>query len=302
VGLLGCLAGLGRSVFDPSFLMPAGLLLMACGLLYVVLSVALWSEANVVVLTRRELVAFFYSPIAYMVLFGFLVIAWYLFYIFVYRQLWTEDAFAGLGGRPRPQIEPVVGSYIYGLFPIICAIFIVPVLTMRLLSEEQRTGTLEVLLTAPLGEAVVVLSKFLAAFLFYMVVWLPFGLYLVALRVGGQQPFDYLPVLSFFVAVAVSGAGFVSMGLFFSSLTRNQVGAAILTFVGMLALTFVVVMEGFWPEGSVMRSALEHVSYIDLWFNAINGRLAPRDVLFHFSAAVFWLFLTVKVLESRKWR
>src|SRR5437879_3140322 len=132
--------------------------------------------------------------------------------------------------------EPIIRFYFIAWWPVITTIFIVPVLTMRLLSEEQRTGTLEVLFTAPVGETVVVLSKFLASWIFFMLTWVPWGLFLVALRVEGGQPFEYRPLLSFYIAMACSGAAFLAMGLFFSSLTRNQIVSAILTFVGMLSL------------------------------------------------------------------
>jgi hypothetical protein len=313
LGLLGFVAAFGRSVLPPLFaswgwidtapayLMPAGLLLMGAGLLYLIVSGALWSDIPLVVLTRRELATLFYSPIAYIVLLGFTVIAWQLFANFVFEALWAGSPIPGRG-QAVPQVEPVIAGYIIAWFPIICVIFVVPVLTMRLVSEEKRTGTIEVMLTAPLGETTMVLSKFLAAFIFFLLVWLPFGLYLISLRAEGGQPFDYRPLLSFFIALAFSGAGFVSMGLFFSSLTRNQVASAILTFIGMLALTFIFFLKRTWPPDSFGRIVLTHISYIDLWLRSLEGKLAPRDLLYHLSAAVLWLFLTVKVLESRKWR
>ena len=313
LGLVAFVVGLGRSAVPPllaswgwveaapSFVMPSGVLLMTFGILYMALSAGLCSEQRLVVLTRRELAAFFFSPLAYIVLFGFTVIAWQLFASFVYEALWRPEGLRGVGS-PVQQIEPIISSYILNWFPIICVIFVVPVLTMRLLSEEQRTGTMEVMLTAPLGEGTVVLAKFLAAFIFFMLVWLPWGIFLVSLRVEGGQPFDYRPLLSFFVALAFTGAGFVSMGLFFSSLSRNQVAAAILTFIGMLFLTWFFFNKRTLPPDDYRRIILTHMSYIDLWFGAMEGRLVPRDLFYHLSAAVFWLFLTVKVLESRKWR
>ncbi len=313
LGLVAFLVGLVRSVVPPllaswgwtepapAFLMPSGVLLMTAGVFYMALSAGLWSEQRLVVLTRRELSAFFYSPIAYIVWLGFTVIAWQLFINFVYDNLWRPEGIRG-AGSPVPQMEPIIANYIIAWFPIICVIFVVPVLTMRLLSEEQRTGTIEVMLTAPLAEVSVVLSKFLAVFIFYMLIWVPWGLFLVSLRVEGGQPFDYRPLLSFFIALAFTGAGFVSMGLFFSSLTRNQVAAAILTFVGMLLLTFCFFYKRNLPMDDARRTILTHISYIDLWISSLEGKLAPRDLFYHLSAAVFWLFLTVKVLESRKWR
>lgn len=313
VGLLGALVfliALGRSSLPPLFfswrwlstppaayLVPTGLLLMGLGLLYVCVAAGLCSDRPLVVQTRRELAAFFYSPIAYIVLFGFTLVAWFFFIQFL-QQL-----------TPGPEedgqlVEPVIRHYVFGLFPVICMTFIVPVLTMRLLSEEQRTGTLEVLLTAPVNETTVVLSKFLAALAFLLVVWVPWGLFLIALRVEGGQPFDYRPMLSFFIALTFMGAGFMAMGLFFSSLTRNQIASAILTFAAMLLLLGLAIVkwniEARTPT-SPWATILGHVSYVELWYRSLEGALVPRLLLFQASFAVFWLFLTVKVLEIRRW-
>jgi hypothetical protein len=307
VGLLMFLIALGRSVLPALFyswgwlserpigyLMPAGLVLMAVGLVYFLLAVGLCVDYRIVVLTRRELSAFFYSPIAYIVLFGIIVVGWLMFWDFV-REIQIRSELN------QPMFEPIIGRYIFGLFPVICVIFMVPVLTMRLLSEEQRSGTLEVLLTAPVDETSVVLSKFFAALIFFLVAWIPWGLFLVALRVLGGQAFDYRPFLSFAIVLVFTGAGFLSMGLFFSSLTRNQIASAILTFMCMVALTAVLFIKGNLEPGSYWNEVLTYISYVDLWWNSVSGTLAPRYLLFYLSAAIFWLFLTVKVLESRKW-
>jgi ABC-type transport system involved in multi-copper enzyme maturation permease subunit len=185
--------------------------------------------------------------------------------------------------------------------PVVSVIIVVPVLTMRLLSEERRTGTLEVLLTAPVDEPAVVLSKFIAAWVFFMALWVPWGLFLVALRWEGGQPFDWRPLLSFFIGLACSGASFLSMGLFFSSLTRNQIASAVLTFMGMMLLVSLFFIIRMLPAASDWRTLATHVSFINLWQSTLEGKLVPRDLLFPLSATVFWLFLTVKVLEARKW-
>jgi ABC-2 type transport system permease protein len=268
---------------------------MCLGALYLCLSAGLCSDNRLVVLTRRELAAFFYSPIAYIVLFGLTVVGWLLFALFVNNILASAEA-------QQPFLEPIVQHYIVHFVPVVCVTFVVPVLTMRLLSEEHRTGTLEVLMTAPLGESAVVVSKFLAALMFFLATWLPWGLFLIALRIEGGQPFDYRPLLSFFVALLFSGAGFLSMGLFFSSLTRNQIAAAVLAFMGMIVLICLYFIVVNLPESSTWTSVLSHASYVHLWITSLTGKLAPRSLLFHLSVTVFWLFLTVKVLESRKWK
>src|SRR5690606_34272459 len=120
-------------------------------------------------------------------------------------------------------LEPIVQYYLFSLVPVLVNLFVPPILTMKLLSEERSTGTLEVLMTAPVDEPTVVLSKFLAGFLLFLTVWVPFGLYLLAIPIAGGNYFDYQPLISFSLALAVSGAGFIAVGLFFSSLTRNQI-------------------------------------------------------------------------------
>jgi ABC-type transport system involved in multi-copper enzyme maturation permease subunit len=309
LGLVAFLVGLGRSVLppllaswewiepQPSFLMPSGVLLMTFGALYMALAAGLCSDQPLVVLTRRELASLFFSPIAYILLLGFCVIGWYLCVNFA-AIIWPADQ-----SSPFKVPEPILRYYFQLFFIVVSVIFLVPVLTMRLLSEEQRTGTMEVALTAPLGEVAIVFSKFLAAFLFYLLVWVPLGLYLVALRVEGGQPFDYGPLLAFFLAAASTGASLIGMGLFFSSLTRNQLSAAILTFIGILAFIFCYIVKNpMENESSTAYIILSHVSFVDLWENSLQGQLAPRDLFYQLSGAVFWLFLTVKVLESRKWR
>ena len=188
------------------------------------------------------------------------------------------------------------------LIPVVAVIFAVPALTMRLLAEEKRTGSLEVLLTSPVNEWPIVVSKFLAAWLFFLLCWVPAGLFLVALRVETGQPFDYRPLLSFYVALAACSAGFISAGLFFSSITRNQIVAAVLTFALMMGLLVChFIKDATSGVGSTGQMFLNRLSFIDLWRESLKGQLPLRDALVWLSAAVFGLFLSVKTLEIRKW-
>ena len=278
---------------DPTYLVAAGVLLMIVGFLYMALALGLCSESKLVVMTRRELSAFFYSPIAYIVLFGFALVGWLQFWIFV-GQLQRTAAMEVLP-------EPIVGRFFLAFIPAMTLIVIVPLLTMRLFSEERRTGTLEVLLTAPVEEVPVVLSKFLGALIFFMLGWLPYGLFLVALRVEGGQPFDYRPLISFFIGLVCSAGGFLSMGLFFSCLTRNQIAAAVMTTLGMLVLFSFYLVQVFMQIPPGLETVLRTFSFIDLWAVTLQGQLALRDLIFHVSVTIFWLFLTIKVLEARKW-
>jgi ABC-type transport system involved in multi-copper enzyme maturation permease subunit len=273
------------------------------GLEFLALSIGICSDSPLVVLTRRELAAFFYSPVAYIVLVVLTILGGWSFLLFVDELLRMTQPANPFQPPPPGAMEPILLTFILNWIPIVSVIIMVPIITMRLLSEEQRSGTLEVLLTAPVRESTVVLSKFLAALRFFLLAWYPWALYLIALRVEGGEPFDYRPLLSFAIVLAVTGAGFIGMGLFFSSLSRNQIVAAVLTFMGMIVLFAIYFLKGFLgPTSTVWNEILTYISFIDLWIKAGFGQFAPRFLLFHISFAVFCLFLTVKVLESRKWR
>ena len=200
--------------------------------------------------------------------------------------------------------EPIVRYYFVALLPVLATLFLAPALTMRLIAEEKRTGSLEVLLTAPVNEWPVILSKFVATWLFFLICWLPSGLFLLALRMEVGQPFDYRPLLSFYVCLAAQGLAFVGMGLFFSTLTKNQIVAAVLTFVGMICFPGVLHdpdradltrAAALYQDGAGPAVVHPHV-------DGVRYRpIALRDCLLFASLGVFWLFLSVKVLETRKW-
>ncbi len=287
LGVLVFVVALGRSALPPLFyrwhwtqnqpadyLVPYGLLLMALGLLYVCVSLLLCSDWTLIVLTRRELGSMFYSPIAYIVLFVFVIAHWWAYFWVLSGMLLSEAS----------SPEPIVSNFILQWSAVISTIVVIPVLTMRLLSEEKRAGTLEVLLTAPVDEGAVVISKFLAACVMFLTMWVPFGLFLVYLRLGGGSEFDYRPLFSFTIGLAVTSAAFVSMGVFFSSLTRSQVASGVLTFAGMLSLTLLFLVGGMlsrFMASSAWVTVLKHLSYIDVWIDTLDGRLhaAAADFL-----------------------
>jgi ABC-2 type transport system permease protein len=296
LGLVLILNGAIRPMLGDRFtLVPAGVVLIGMGVGYALLAIGICSDSTLAVLTRRELAAFFYSPIAYIILVGLTMVGWFMFWQFVNEIASASESFG------RPMLEPIVARYFFSLIPVICLIFVVPVLTMRMFSEELRSGTLEVLLTAPVREWQIVVSKFLAALIFFMLGWLPWGLFFLALRVMGGQEFDVRPLLSFYIVLAVTGAGFLALGIFFSSLTRSQIAAAILTFMVMILMLGIFFLKAQANQDSAWYTVLNYVSFIDLWFMAVEGNIAPRFLLFHVSVCLFWLFLTTKILDARKW-
>jgi len=300
LGALVVVIALGRPIFPAEgyrFFVSQGFLFLLAGLLALALGAGLSLDWPLFVLTRRELNSFFLSPIAYLTLLGFAVISWIQYALFISR-LFEASSPTERGGL---SIEPIVVSYLFDLFPVFAVVFLPSVLTMRLLSEEQRSGTMEVLLTAPVDESVVVLSKFLAGLITFLVAWLPFGLYLVTIPMAGGSPFDYRPLLSFFIALVATGAGFISMGLFFSSITKNQIASGVLTLAGMLVLTGVYFAVRMFQE-EASRKVLTHMSYLHVWLESLEGKVVFRDLLFFPSFTALMLFSTIKILESRKWR
>lgn len=278
------------------FLVPNGIILMGLGLVYLAVALGICSDNQFITLTRRELAAYFLSPIGYLVLGGCALMQWISYWMFVGQILRA-------GAAQQPLQEPIVSDYFFALFPVIALLFEVPVLTMRLLAEEKRTGSLEVLLTAPVNELPIVMSKFVATWIFFMISWLPAGLFLIALRVEVGLPFDYRPLLSFYIAFAAQGLAFIAIGLFFSSLTRNQIVAAVLTLVPMILflLCYFLKTNTSFALPQYIQVFVGRLSFIGMWSEALEGRLPLKDTILFASIGVFFLFLSVKVLETRKW-
>jgi ABC-2 type transport system permease protein len=300
LGVVVALVALVRGALQAGYMVPTGVLLIGLGLLYVLLYVLYYLELPLIVMSRRELTAYFYSPVAYIVLFVFTAAGWLTLWMFLSRAV-VEP------GQEPDLFEPVVRNFLFGFFPVVAILIVVPALTMRSYSEEKRSGTLELLLTIPVDEWSVVLSKFLGTLAFFLLLWVPWFIFMFTVYVmGGKEHFQLLPVLSFLIVMVCLGANFLSMGLFFSSVTRNQIISFMLAFAGMLCMLFIYfgesIVRQFPGSGSQWLSTLlTHMSFVDVWYNSLDGQLQPQYLIFHISAAFFWLFATVKVLEARKW-
>ena len=279
------------------YLIPQGVLLMGLGLTFALASYFICSDHPLAILTRREMAAFVYSPVAYFILFAAAVAATVAYWLFSIPMLNPR-----FGALFEPIIQDLFGGN--NFLTIIFTLGVVPALTMRLFSEEKRSGTLEVLLTSPVSDLSVVLSKFLAALAMFLLAWVPFGVYLIALRIGTGKEFDYRPLLSLFIVMAITGANFVGMGLFFSSITRNQIISFILALGGMLlwlCIHFFYLLTKYNAPESPWMPVLLHMSYFDVWNSAMRGELQPKFLVFPATMAVLWLWLTTRVLEIRKW-
>ena len=241
-------------------------------------------------IVRRELVAYFSSPLAYIVLTAFLLMQGYIFSIIV-----------SFLNNPMTQAMTPLRLFFGGtVFFWLFLLFIVPVITMRLIAEERRSGTIEVLLTSPVTEAQVVIGKFLAALIFYLVLWLPTVLYVVVLK--QHSTIDIRPVLAGYLGVMLIGFMFLAVGTFTSTLTNNQLIAAIMAFAALVVLFSIGLLEQLLVSSSWLREAL---GYMNLWTHMddyAKGIVDTRHVVYELSVGLLFLFLAAKSLEVKKWR
>ncbi len=248
-------------------------------------------------LMRREFSAYFLSPIGYVVFTVFLVVTGHLFFLTMAQLTAT-----GSRGIYFPMQLMVSDNWFWLVF-----LFIPPLLTMRLFAEERGSGTLEMLLTAPLRDWQIVVCKFIACFAFYVLLWLPTLLYLpVLLDWQWWTPYtgiDPWPVVSTYLGLALAGAMFLALGLFISSLVKSQMVAALVSlFIGL-----VFIVAGFWRPDMDTGNTLYQVLFfftVPLHFerNFSRGMVDTRQLILYASVTLFCLFLTVRSLESRRWR
>jgi len=241
---------------------------------------------NLVTLILKEIRAFIYSPIIYIVLCGFLVLNGWVFWILL-NALNNPQ-----GPAPASAMELFFGGTFFFWFSII---LIPPVLTMRLLAEEVRSGTIEMLATAPVTDLEIVLSKYLGSLVFYCILWLPTVLYVFILR--SLTSVDMGPIGASYLGVFLIGGVFLSVGLLASSLSRNQVIAAVISFVISLIFLSIGILSYFMPSLTTVAS---YLGILDNFDNFARGIVDTRWIVYYLSIIVFNLFVTVRITGRRK--
>ncbi len=234
---------------------------------------------HIAVFCRKELRTFFDSPIAYIVITIFLLISGWFFFndLFLVNQASMRNLFS---------IVPFI------------FMFFVPAITMRLISEEKRSGTIEVLVTLPVKDYEIILGKFLAGLI---LICAAMALTLVyALVLSGLGNLDFGSVLAGYIGLVLLGAAYLSIGMFTSSLTQNQIVAFITSFVIIFALYMLDKVLIFVP--GFLASIFEYLSVGYHFSNIARGVIDSRDVIYYVCLIFFFLFLAVRTLESRKWR
>lgn len=246
-----------------------------------------------ITLTRRELAAYFVSVTGYVIIAATTFLVGLSFVVLLDKL--------GTAPSPMPVTEMFYRTYFFWLILLLAA----PVITMRLFALEKFSGTFETLMTTPVGDLTVVLAKFTAAFLFYLVMWLPMlGCLVIVQRFASQTPLlDAGTLGGMYLGVALMGALFLSLGCFASAITRSQMVAAMLTLVlsvSLFALAFLADRTsalGSWPA-----QVLSYFALFDQMHDFARGVMDSRAVLFHLSLSFFLLFLTLRAVESRRWR
>lgn len=233
----------------------------------------------------REWRAYFLSPLAYVILTAYMFLNGLIFAKIV--------SFLSTPGGPRERFLPILFT---NTFFWIFLLFIVPILTMRLLAEERRSGTLEVLLTSPVSETQVVLGKFLGALGFFLVLWLPSLVFI--LYIGAKTEVDLGAVAAGYLGIALLGAYFLAIGTFASAVTKNQILAAILAFAMLIPIFSV----GLFESGSdPARQNL--IGYLNIWEHMdefARGVVDTRRLVYYLSGTVLFLLLAATVLSSKK--
>jgi ABC-2 type transport system permease protein len=247
---------------------------------------------------KKELRLYFTSPVAYVVLTIFLAVAGYFFY-----SIFTFFAFASMRSAMNPQMAGdlnVTDSVMRPLFSNLSVIllFFIPMLTMRLFAEERRSGTLELLLTYPVRDGAVLLGKYLAAFALYGVMLTATLVYPGILVVFARL--EWGPLVTGYLGLLLLGGALLAVGIFASSLTENQIVAAVTTF-GILLLLWVVGWNadnvgGTWGRVLSYLSILEHNE------SFARGVIDTRDLVYYVLFIGLALFLTMRSLEARRWK
>jgi len=233
---------------------------------------------NVIPIFRKELRSYFNSPIAYIVITVFLLISGWFFStnLFLVNQATLRSAF--------------------GVIPLIF-IFFVPAISMRLISEEKKSGTIELLVTMPIKDHEIILGKFFSALVLVAIALIFTFFYGLTIAFLGNV--DEGPVIGGYLGLLLMGAAYLALGLFASSLTENQIVAFIVAFLIIFILFMFDKILFFVPTW--MASILEYLS-IDYHFNNIaRGVIDTRDVIYYLSIIVLGLTLASHMIERRKW-
>ena len=252
---------------------------------------------NVWIICQKELKSYFASPIAYLLMAIFAVIFGFFFYsataFFVMRGMEAQ-----MMGRGQPMdvnewvIRPLLSN------ASVIALFLIPMITMRLFAEEKRTGTIELLATSPVSDVEVILGKWLSAVILYASMLLLTALNFLFLFKYGHP--DWKPLLIGYLGLLLQAGALLAIGTFISTLTKNQIIAGAVTFAVCLLLWILEWVSGY--ETATWARVAAYMSVITHFESFSKGLLDFKDAIFYVTLIFFGLFLTARSMESLRWR
>jgi ABC-2 type transport system permease protein len=247
---------------------------------------------------KKELRLYFASPVAYVVGTFFLLISgWFFTQIFFIYSLQSMQSMMNpmMAGGLNPT-EFIMRRVFANMSVVL--LFFIPMLTMRLFAEEKRAGTIELLLTYPVRDGAVLLGKFLAALVLYALLLALTLLYPAMVAYFGR--IEWGAILTGYLGLLLLGATFLAVGVFISSLTESQIVAAFATFGVLLA--FWIIGWGADSATGPLRSVLQYVSISEHMENFGKGVIDTKDLVYYVIGIAFALFLTLRSLETKRWK
>ena len=251
---------------------------------------------NVIAIAQRELNAYFSSPIGYVLIGFFSLIFGYFYYA---GLLFVDRANMQAGMNPNQTMninQMLIGPTLMNTTVIM--LFLFPLITMRTYSEEKRSGTIELLLTSPITDLQIILGKFAGAMLLYIAMLAVTVIHLAFLFMFGNP--EWKPIATGYLGLIMMGGCFLSLGLFISSLTKNQIVAAMATFAVFLMLWVINWIATFM--GPTAQAVLTYLSLTDHFDDFAKGVIDTKHIIYYLSFMAFGLFLTVKSVDSERWR
>jgi ABC-2 type transport system permease protein len=252
---------------------------------------------NVLAIAGKELRGYFASPIAYVIIGFFALLFGWFFYVplsFFNRQ--SMQMSMGMGQQTMDINQMLIAPMLSNATVVL--LFVLPMITMRTYSEEKRSGTIELLLTSPLTDTQIILGKFLGAMALYAALLAVTLIHIAILFIYGNP--DWEPVATGYLGLLLMGGCFISLGLFISSLTRNQIVAVMATFAVFLMLWVINWIGSF--VGPTAQAVLSHLSITDHFDDFAKGVLDTKHIVYYLSFIGFGLFLTAKSVDSERWR
>jgi ABC-2 type transport system permease protein len=253
--------------------------------------------SNILAIAHKELKSYFASPIAYIVIgFSAILFGWFFVNLLYYFDRVALQAGAG-GGPEAVNVNEMLISPLF-LNVSVILLFTLPLVTMRTYAEEKRSGTIELLLTAPLTDVQIVIGKFLGGIVLYAAMLAATLIHLAFLFVFGNP--EWRPVVTGYLGLLLMGGCFLSLGLFVSSLTRNQIVAGMITFALFLMFWVINWISSF--TGPTTQAVLNYLSITEHLNDFTKGVIDTKHVVYYLSFIAFSLFLTVRAVDSERWR